>query len=228
MDDFTFPTAAAAADTEEALRLHHHHHHLRRHRLPFPHFPASPLWFPSSCPVAAAAPVAVASKDVVQVVMAADDDDDEEEDDGEEEEWEPTSADAGSRREEEEEEGRADATELLRGGAAAADDEEKMDLLWENFNEELAVQRHRVGSFPRSEAAAPAAGLELSESDTESEPAALLRGHGCAPMLLASSRAGATGHYRRTSSWLLLMKIFKRLFVIEKTISSSSRHFRPR
>ncbi|KAG8064560.1 hypothetical protein GUJ93_ZPchr0004g39750 [Zizania palustris] len=220
MDDFTFPTAAAAADTEEPLRLHHHHH-LSRHSLPFPHFTASPLWFPSSCPVAAAAPVAVASKDVVQVVMAADDDD------GEEEGREPTSVDAGSRREEE----RAEATEFFRGGAggggaAAADDEEKMDLLWEDFNEELAaVQGHRVGSFPRSEAVARAAGLELSESDTESEPPP---GHGCAPMLLASSRAGATGHYRRTSSWLLLMKIFKRLFVIEKTISSSSRHFRPR
>ncbi|KAL5216767.1 hypothetical protein ABZP36_008168 [Zizania latifolia] len=204
MDYLTFPTTAAAADTAEALRL--------RHRP----FPASPPWFPSFCPVAAA-PVAAASKDVVQVAMAGDHDD--------EEEVEPTS-DAGSRREEEGEEGKAEAAEPLPGGAAAgggaADDEEKMDLLWENFNEELALHgRHRVGSCPRSGAAA--AGLELPE------PAVLLRRHGCAPMLRASSRAAGTAqYYRRTSSWVLLIKIFRRLFVIEKTISSASRRAMPR
>ncbi|KAG8082066.1 hypothetical protein GUJ93_ZPchr0014g47129 [Zizania palustris] len=186
MDYLTFPTTAAA-DTAEALRLR---------RRPFP---ASPPWFPSLFPVAAA-PVTVESKDV------------------DDEELEPTS-DAGSRQEEGEE-GKAEAAELSSGGAA--DEEEKMDLLWENFNEELALHgRHHVGSCPRSSAAA--AGKELPE------PAVLLRGHACTPMLRASSRAAGTAqYYRRTSSWVLLIKIFRRLFVIEKTISSASRHAMPR
>ncbi|KAM0855669.1 hypothetical protein ACQ4PT_049611 [Festuca glaucescens] len=98
-------------------------------------------------------------------------------------------------------------------GAGAG--EEKMDMLWENFNEELEALR-RAGSYSK------AAACELS--DTESEAAE--RGRGYAPMLRASSRAGGTGqYYRRTGgSWVLLMRIFKRLFVVEKTVSAASRH----
>uniref|UniRef100_A0A0E0P9F5 Uncharacterized protein n=1 Tax=Oryza rufipogon TaxID=4529 RepID=A0A0E0P9F5_ORYRU len=273
MDDFTFPitaaaaaaaadTAAAAAAAAEPLRLHHHHHHHRRRgRL---HFAASPLWFPSSCPVAAAPPdvpvaddadtadaaVASAVKDVDVVVFVRDamegkeqEQEDEEGGGGGQEE---ATSDAGRREEEEgkkEEEATAAAAatgELSRGdgdedggdhggGGAARDKEEKMDQLWENFNEELRQALHqRVGSCPRADArAAAAAGMELSPetSDAESEPAAAaaLRGHiGCAPMLRPSSRAGAGGYRRTATSWVLLMKIFRRLFVIEKTISSSS------
>uniref|UniRef100_A0A0D9ZL04 Uncharacterized protein n=1 Tax=Oryza glumipatula TaxID=40148 RepID=A0A0D9ZL04_9ORYZ len=261
MDDFTFPTtaaAAAAADTAaaaaaEPLRLHHHHHR-RRGRL---HFAASPLWFPSSCPVAAAPPdVPVADDDAAAVASAVKDVDvvvvrdamvgKEQEQEDEEEGGggggggeEEAMSDAGRRREEEATTAAAAGTgELSRGdvdgggGGAGRDAEEKMDLLWENFNEELHHQalHQRVGSCPRADAraAAAAAGMmELSPetSDAESEPAAAaaLRGHvGCAPMLRPSSRAGAGGYRRTATSWVLLMKIFRRLFVIEKTISSSA------
>lgn len=135
MDDFTFPITAAAA--AEPLRLHHHHHHHRRRgRL---HFAASPLWFPSSCPVAAAPPdvpvaddadtadaaVASAVKDVDVVVFVRDamegkeqEQEDEEGGGGGQEE---ATSDAGRREEEEgkkEEEATAAAAatgELSRG-----------------------------------------------------------------------------------------------------------------
>ncbi|KAF0893141.1 hypothetical protein E2562_023175 [Oryza meyeriana var. granulata] len=164
---------------------------------------------------------------------------DKEQEDEEEGGGEEATSDAGRR-----EEGKAEeAREVSRGevdvdvdgggGGGGADEEEKMDLLWENFNEELQQALHqRVGSCRRADAraAAGAAGMELSpeSSDAESESAAALRGHfGCAPMMLRpSSRAGG---YRRTTSWVLLMKIFRRLFVIEKTIASASgRHGRAR
>ncbi|XP_040379383.1 uncharacterized protein LOC121054244 [Oryza brachyantha] len=261
MDDFTFPTtaasaaaAAAAADTSAAeppLRLHLHHH--RRRVL---HFAGSPLWFPS-CPVAAAPPaepvlagaVASGKGDVVRgdVDVMADKErgggGGEERVEEEEEamsEWsdegrpEEVKAEAETAREFSR--GGGDDDDGGDGGDGGADkdeeEEEKMDLLWEDFNEELQQALHqRVGSCPRADAraAAAAAGLELSpeSSDAESEPAATptavlrLRGHvGCAPMMLRpSSRAGG---YRRATSWVLLMKIFRRLFVIEKTVSSAS------
>ncbi|PAN38209.1 hypothetical protein PAHAL_7G154700 [Panicum hallii] len=111
--------------------------------------------------------------------------------------------------------------------AAAAEVEDRMDLLWEDFNEELALARRRArgrgGSWrergegllvleagPWSEPSSP--------SDAGSEPAGRV---GCAPVLRPSSRAaGGARHYRRRAgSWVLLMRIFRRLFVIDKTIS---------
>ncbi|XP_062225692.1 uncharacterized protein LOC133924257 [Phragmites australis] len=105
-----------------------------------------------------------------------------------------------------EEEQRPEAPKV--GGEAAADEvEDRMDLLWEDFNEELG------GSC--------CDGLEPSSSDAESERFAP---HGCAPVLRPSSRAGGAGHYRRRAgSWVLLMRIFRRLFVIDKTISAAAR-----
>lgn len=199
MDDFTFPATATAAEAPaDTLCLLHHHH-----RLPFPHFASSPLWFPDAGVRVAPTPaLAVPSVDGM-------------------EEQEPTSSDAerwsdaergGGGEEDDDDEG----VDVLRGAGAG---EEKMDMLWENFNEELEALR-RGGSCSKA-----AYGLD-ELSDTESEAAE--RGRGCAPMLRASSRAGGTGrYYRRTGgSWVLLMRIFKRLFVVEKTVSAASRHRR--
>lgn len=189
MDDFTFPATAAAAEHAEPLFLHHHHR-----LLPFPHFASSPLWFPGDG-VAVTPVVAVVSRRTVDGM----------------EEQEPTSSDAGRRAKG----GEADEGVAVR--AAGADGEDKMDMLWENFNEELEALR-RAGSCSKKTAAC---GLD-ELSDTESEAGE--RGRGCAPMLWASSRAGGTGqYYRRSGSWVLLMRIFKRLFVVEKTISAAHR-----
>ncbi|KAF7001851.1 hypothetical protein CFC21_017432 [Triticum aestivum] len=195
MDDFTFPTTAAAAEHAEPLFLHHHHR-----LLPFPHFASSPLWFPGDG-VAVAPVAAVVSRRTADGM----------------EEQEPTSSDsAAGRRSKGERGGEAD-EEGAVVRATGADGEDKMDKLWENFNEELEALR-RAGSCPKKTAAA--CGLD-ELSDTESEAGE--RGRGCAPMLRASSRAGATGqYYRRSGSWVLLMRIFKRLFVVEKTAVSAA------
>jgi hypothetical protein len=200
MDDFAFPATATAAEPADTLCLHHH-----QRRLPFPHFASSPLWFPDAGVRVAPTPVAVVSRRTVDDDM---------------EEQEATSSDAGRRSDAErgggEEDEDDEVVDVLRGAVGGAG-EEKMDMLWENFNEELEALRH---TGPCSKAA-----WGLHElSDTESEAAE--RGRGCAPMLRASSRAGATGqYYRRTGgSWVLLMRIFKRLFVVEKTVSAASRH----
>jgi hypothetical protein len=200
MEDFTFPATATAAEPADTLCLHHHHHR----RLPFPHFASSPLWFPDAGVRVAPTPVAAVSRQTVDDDM---------------EEQEATSSDAGRRSDAEKggrEEYYDEEVHVLRGAGAGAG-EEKMDMLWENFNEELEALR-RAGSYSKA-----TYGLE-ELSDTESEAAE--RGRGCAPMLRASSRAGGTGqYYRRTGgSWVLLMRIFKRLFVVEKTISAASRH----
>uniref|UniRef100_A0ACD5UQN9 Uncharacterized protein n=1 Tax=Avena sativa TaxID=4498 RepID=A0ACD5UQN9_AVESA len=203
MDDFTFPATAVAAEPADTLCVHHHHHR----RLPFPHFASSPLWFPDPGVCVAPTPApSTGSRGTVGADM---------------EEQEATSSDAG-RRSAAERGGRGEddddeAVDVLRGSGAGLG-EEKMDMLWENFNEELEALR-RTGSY--SKAAAAAAACELSDTDSEAEE----RGRGCAPVLRASSRAGGTGqYYRRTGgSWVLLMRIFKRLFVVEKTVSAASR-----
>ncbi|KAL6885929.1 hypothetical protein ACP4OV_010190 [Aristida adscensionis] len=113
------------------------------------------------------------------------------------------------------------------GGEAAAEDddpkeEDRMDLLWEDFNEELDAALRRAGPCSRAAAAAAAryGGLgPESESDMEFEPA-MRSHHGCVPVLRPSSRVGGAGHYRRRAgSWVLLMRIFRRLFVIDKTVA---------
>ncbi|XP_062185276.1 uncharacterized protein LOC133888903 [Phragmites australis] len=113
------------------------------------------------------------------------------------------------------------------GGAVHELEEDRMDLLWEDFNEELAL-RGAGGSCSRAALAAAGDGLDLSSSsscaESEPEPAGRVHVYGCAPVLRASSRAGGAGHYRRrTDSWVLLMRIFRRLFVIEKTFSAAAR-----
>ena len=110
--------------------------------------------------------------------------------------------------------------------AVAAEAEDRMDLLWEDFNEELALARRRArgrggGSSWRDRGdglLVLEAGPWSSPSDAGSEPAGRV---GCAPVLRPSSRAaGGARHYRRRAgSWVLLMRIFRRLFVIDKTIS---------
>ena len=110
--------------------------------------------------------------------------------------------------------------------AAAAEVEDRMDLLWEDFNEELALARRRArgrggGSSWRDRGdglLVLEAGPWSSPSDAGSEPAGRV---GCAPVLRPSSRAaGGARHYRRRAgSWVLLVRIFRRLFVIDKTIS---------
>jgi len=97
--------------------------------------------------------------------------------------------------------------------AAVAEVEDRMDLLWEDFNEELA----RAGGLQQARDL-----CSSGSSDAESsEPAAA---RGCAPVLRPSSRAaGAVRHCRRRAgTWVLLMRIFRRLFVIEKTVSASA------
>jgi hypothetical protein len=92
------------------------------------------------------------------------------------------------------------------GAGADAAVEDRMDLLWEDFNEELAR-----GLWPES---------SDYSSDAESEPAAA---RGCAPALRPSSRAGAARHCRRRAgTWVLLIRIFRRLFVIEKTVAAAT------
>uniref|UniRef100_A0ACD5UAE9 Uncharacterized protein n=1 Tax=Avena sativa TaxID=4498 RepID=A0ACD5UAE9_AVESA len=190
MDDFTFPATAVAAEPADTLCL--------QRRLSFPHFASSPLWFPDAGVRVAPTPAATGSRGTV--------------DDDDMEEQEATSSGAGRRSAAERgvgggEDDDDEAVDVLRGSGAVLG-EEKMDMLWENFNEELEALR-RAGSYSKA-----------AESDTESE-AEEERGRGCAPVLRASSRAGGTGrYYRRTGgSWVLLMRIFKRLFVVEKTVS---------
>ena len=111
--------------------------------------------------------------------------------------------------------------------AVAAEAEDRMDLLWEDFNEELALARRRArgrgggswrGRGDGQLLVLEAAGPWSSPSDAGSEPAGRV---GCAPVLRPSSRAaGGARHYRRRAgSWVLLVRIFRRLFVIDKTIS---------
>uniref|UniRef100_A0A0A9HPY4 Uncharacterized protein n=1 Tax=Arundo donax TaxID=35708 RepID=A0A0A9HPY4_ARUDO len=155
-------------------------------RLRLPHFAGAPLWFPPHSPTAGDASM-VAEEEPLP---------------GAEEPPRPEKAGAGG--------------EAPAPAPADEEVEDRMDLLWEDFNEELALRRRAGrGSCSRG-------GLEVSsESDAESEPA----GCGCAPLVLRpSSRVGGAGQYRRRAgSWVLLMRIFRRLFVIEKTISAAGR-----
>lgn len=106
------------------------------------------------------------------------------------------------------------------GAGADAAVEDRMDLLWEDFNEELA----RGGFCCRAAAAGGGGGGPWPPSDSESEPAAA---RGCAPVLRPSSRAGAVRHCRRRAgTWALLMRIFRRLFVVEKTVVSRRQRHR--
>ncbi|KAK3144728.1 hypothetical protein QOZ80_4AG0317030 [Eleusine coracana subsp. coracana] len=89
------------------------------------------------------------------------------------------------------------------------EEEERMDLLWEDFNEELRAMRRAGGPHELQS--------ESSDDGDDSNPAAA----GCFPVLRPAARAGGPGHYRRRAgTWVLLMRIFRRLFVVEKTITA--------
>ncbi|XP_066350538.1 uncharacterized protein [Miscanthus floridulus] len=111
-------------------------------------------------------------------------------------------------------------TAAAAAAAAVAEVEDRMDLLWEDFNEELA----RGGRGSCCRAGNAGGGLQQASdlwSSGSSEPAAA---RGCAPVLRPSSRAGGAVRHcrRRAGTWVLLMRIFTRLFVIEKTVSASA------
>ncbi|OEL24780.1 hypothetical protein BAE44_0014205 [Dichanthelium oligosanthes] len=144
---------------------------------------------------------------------------------------------------------RAEADEGDKQRALAVADAERMDKLWESFNEELFLLRRA-----RSKSAAATADrtgsnkdwflCNYSPSDAESEEtsASSPAGYGCAPtMLRASSRAGGVGQFcssssprgrRRGSSrgggaaagWALLLRLFRRLFAVDKAPASSRSH----
>ncbi|XP_004975664.1 vasodilator-stimulated phosphoprotein-like [Setaria italica] len=123
--------------------------------------------------------------------------------------------------------------------AKAAEVEDRMDQLWEDFNEELGqlararARRRPCGGSWRDRRDDGLLAMEGSRtrtwsepspsppSDAESEPAARA---GCAPVLRPSARAAAGARHcrRRAGTWVLLMRIFRRLFVIEKTISEAA------
>jgi hypothetical protein len=90
------------------------------------------------------------------------------------------------------------------GAAADVELEDRMDLLWEDFNEELLAMR-RAGGGPGP-----------CSSDGEASDSA----PGRIPVLRQAARAVGAGHYRRRAgSWVLLVRIFRRFFVIDKTIA---------
>ncbi|KAJ8478565.1 hypothetical protein OPV22_022292 [Ensete ventricosum] len=96
--------------------------------------------------------------------------------------------------------------DMTRGGDLEADgaggrlDEEKMDMLWEDFNEELArvsCDRKRMAK-------------EGSSSATEQH---------CAEALKDAKSGGGLIH-RRTPSLILMVKVLKKLFLIQRAVSS--------
>jgi hypothetical protein len=98
--------------------------------------------------------------------------------------------------------------------------EDRMDLLWEDFffNEELLAKRQAAGG-----GSGPCYSESSDGEESDSAPGrdALAA---CFPVLRPSARAGGAGHYRRRAgSWVLLMRIFRRLFVIDKTASPRQR-----
>ncbi|KAL5213273.1 hypothetical protein ABZP36_024120 [Zizania latifolia] len=123
--------------------------------------------------------------------------------------------------------------------AAAAADEERMDLLWEDFNDELLLQLRRQ----RAAAAGCPAGTPTpspgdgrsppSDEETSMSPGRL---HGCAPtMLRASSRAGGVGQFygrrgrcrsSRATGWELLLRLFRKLFAVDTSPPSHHHHRR--
>ncbi|KAG8071019.1 hypothetical protein GUJ93_ZPchr0006g42667 [Zizania palustris] len=127
----------------------------------------------------------------------------------------------------------------LHERAAAAADEERMDLLWEDFNDELLLQLRRqraaaVGCPAGTPTPSPGDGRSPpSDEETSMSPGRL---HGCAPtMLRASSRAGGVGQFygrrgggrcrsSRATGWDLLLRLFRKLFAVDT--SPPSQHHR--
>lgn len=134
------------------------------------------------------------------------------------------------------------------GDDGVAADAERMDKLWESFNEDLLLLRRRR-SRTSSSRSHPGP-LEWddppvdrwflcddylppwdAESQATSSPAERGGLYGCAPtMLRASSRAGGAGQFcttsthsrlRRRGGWALLLRLFRRLFAVDKTPTPS-------
>ncbi|KAG1331169.1 hypothetical protein COCNU_02G011370 [Cocos nucifera] len=116
----------------------------------------------------------------------------------------------------------ADALELassalrLDGGDRFLSDEERMDMLWEDFNEEL-----RRMSCDRKVDAANGDASSNSSSMTGSETDSRRHGMVDLPCIQAfgASKSGSIIHHRRPSL-LLMLKVLKKLFLIQKTGSS--------
>lgn len=92
------------------------------------------------------------------------------------------------------------------------DDEERMDLLWEDFNEELCCRLscdHRRGPPVNGKVISGFASMSGSKMDSS-------RHQVHSP---AASKAGSIIHHRRPSL-LLMLKVLKKLFSIQKTSSS--------
>ncbi|CAO2035152.1 unnamed protein product [Urochloa humidicola] len=177
---------------------------------PLPRFAAArPPWFPSS------PPPPLSSRATAAVTMPQ-----------EEPRPPPTEKSAGH----------ADAA--AAAVAAEAELEERMDMLWEDFNEELSQKaarrrrraRPRGGSWRDDRGGGIVFDGPWSEepsspaSDAESSEPEAARGVGCGPVLRPSARAAAGARHcrRRAGRWVLLMRIFRRLFVVEKTISAAA------
>lgn len=92
------------------------------------------------------------------------------------------------------------------GGGQFLNDEERMDMLWEDFNEELC---RMSGDQRRWAANGDASSASATGSKTDSSR------HGKA----GASKSGSIIHHRRPSL-LLMLKVLKKLFLIQKTSSS--------
>ncbi|XP_010912579.1 uncharacterized protein [Elaeis guineensis] len=111
----------------------------------------------------------------------------------------------------------ADALELASSALSLDDkdqflnDEERMDMLWEDFNEEL----RRMSCDRKMDAANGEASSNSSSTDS--------RRHGMVDLpciqAFGASTSSSIIHHRRPS-WLLMLKVLKKLFLIQKTGSS--------
>lgn len=110
----------------------------------------------------------------------------------------------------------AEIANALEMATSVLNDEERMDMLWEDFNEELC----RISCDPKKDAANGEASSNSSAtngSETDS------RRHGMVnlPCIQASaaSKSGTIIHHGRPSL-LFMLKVLKKLFLIQKTSSS--------
>lgn len=110
----------------------------------------------------------------------------------------------------------------LEGVDRFLNDEERMDMLWEDFNEELRrMSCDRKMDAANGEASSNSSSMTGSETDS--------RRHGMVDLpciqAFSASKGGSIIHHRRPIL-LLMLKVLKKLFLIQKTTSSrrKSRH----
>lgn len=102
------------------------------------------------------------------------------------------------------------------GGDRFLNDENRMDMLWEDFNEELRrMSSDRKSRAANGEASSNSSSMTGSETDS--------RRHGLADLpgihALDASKSGSLIHHRRPTL-LLMLKVLKKLFLIQKSSSS--------